>query len=326
MKCGKLPNDVLEDIVISSIKKKNKDIFVGPKVGEDCSIVDFDNEVLVLTTDPVTAAQNDAGKIGIHICCNDIASAGVSPLGVLVTILAPPSSTIDDIKRIMNEINETCEELNIDVLGGHTEVTDAVNRIVLSITAIGKSRGKRYVTTGGAKTGDDVIITGNVAAEGTAIIAKDYYEKLKVKINEEILLKAQNLIKDISVVKAGLIAGEFGVNAMHDATEGGVLGAIWEVAQSSGKGVYVYEDKIAIKEETKIICDTLNLDPLRLISSGCMIITCKNGEELIKRLNEHKIEACIAGKITDEEKIILSKGEEKELSPPDSDEIYRVNI
>lgn len=92
------------------------------------------------------------------------------------------------------------------------------------------------------------------------------------------------------------------------------------------KGVYVYEDKITIKEETKIICDTLKIDPLRLISSGCMIITCSNGEELIKRLADNKIEACIAGKIIDEGKIILSKGEEKELSPPDSDEIYKVNL
>lgn len=280
----------------------------------------------MLTTDPITAAESNAGKIGVHICCNDIASSGVRPLGILVTILAPPSCNIDDIKNVMGEINDACEELNIDVLGGHTEITDSVNKLILSITAIGKGIKGKYITTSNAKIGDDIVVAGYAALEGTAIIAKDYYEKLRGKINDDILIKAQKFINDISVVKIGIISSEFGVNAMHDATEGGVLGAIWEVAQASDKGVYIYEDKIPLREETKEICKILNIDPLRLISSGCMIISCSNGNNLVKTLKSNGIEAEVVGKVIKDKRILISKEKEITLYPPDADEIYKVNL
>jgi hydrogenase expression/formation protein HypE len=326
MQIGKLPNDVLKNIVISKIDKINKDVLVGPSVGEDCSIIDFGEEVCVLTTDPITAAQNNAGRIGVHVCCNDIASAGVKPLGVLVTILAPPSSEIDDIKKIMEEVNEVCGELSIDVLGGHTEITDAVNRMVLSITAIGKGKKSEYITTGGANVDDDVIVTGCAGLEGTSIIANDYYEYLRKKIDEKVLIDAQHLLKSISVVKVGMIASNFGVTAMHDATEGGILGAIWEVAEASSKGVLVHEDKIPIKDETIEICRELNINPYKLISSGCMIITCKDGRKLCEVFEKNGIEANVVGKITNERKVINKKGVEIEIDAPESDEIYNVKI
>lgn len=326
MQSGKLPNEVLKKIIISNLHREDKDVIVGPEVGEDCSIIDFGENVCVLTTDPVTAAQNNAGSIGVHICCNDIASAGVRPLGVLVTILAPETCSIEDIKKVMNEVNDTCRELSIDVLGGHTEITDSVNRMILSITAVGKAKKDRFVKTGGAKEGDDIIVTGYGGLEGTAIIAKDYYDRLKDIVDNDTLKNAQNLLKSISVVKAGLVASQFGVNAMHDATEGGILGAIWEVAEASHMGAYVYENRIPLKYETREICKAVNINPYRLISSGSMIITCSDGEGLVRELNKNGIDACIVGKITGERKILVSDGKEMELLPPESDEIYRVKL
>lgn len=326
MEIGKLPNDVLKNVIISKIDRRNKDILVGPEVGEDCSIVDFGDEVCVLTTDPVTAASKDAGTIGVHICCNDIASAGVRPLGILVTILAPPSSSLGDIKEIMEQVNGAAEELSIDVLGGHTEVTDAVNRLVLSITAIGKGKKNEFVTTGGSKIGDDIVVTGFAGLEGTAIIARDYYDKLAGKIDEGVLIRAQGLLKSISVVRASEIASKFGVNAMHDATEGGILGAVWEVAEASGKGVIIFKDKIPLKDETILISREAQIDPYRLISSGSMIISCSDGEGLVKVLKESNIDAAVVGRIVEDKKVIVAEGIETPLAPPESDEIYRVKL
>jgi hydrogenase expression/formation protein HypE len=326
MEAGKLPNEVLKDIIISKIVPKNSEVLVGPDIGEDCAVIDFGEDVCVLTTDPVTATTNNAGTIGVHICCNDIASAGVRPIGAMVTILAPVSCKLEDIKSIMDEVNRACEELSIDVLGGHTEITDAVNRMVLSITAIGKGKKGEFIRTGGAKEGDDIVLTGFAGLEGTSILSKDYYEYLKDKLDEDTLKNAQNMLQDISVVKAGLIASKFGVTSMHDATEGGVLGAIWEVAEASKKGAYVYENKIPIKKETLEICNVLNIDPYRLISSGCMVITCKDGEGLCKVLMENGIEATVVGKIIERRKILNKDGVELEISPPEADEIYKVKI
>lgn len=326
MQEGKLTNEVLKDLIINKIKRTSKDIIVGPEVGEDCSIIDFGNEVCVLTTDPITAAEEKIGHIGVHICCNDIASAGVRPLGVMVTILAPLNAALEDIGKVMEEVNEACCELQIDVLGGHTEITSAVNRMVLSITAIGKGKKEQVVTTGGAKIGDDIIVTGFAGLEGTGILSKSYYNYLITKLPSSIVESGKDMLKGISVVNTGILAAQFGVNAMHDATEGGVLGAIWEVAEASNNGVYIYEDRIPIKEETNRICSSLSINPYRLISSGCMIITCSNGFGLCELLNKNGISASIVGKITKENKILNSGGKEFIVEPPESDEIYSVKI
>lgn len=322
MQIGKLPNEILKDRVILPIRKINEDVLVGPEIGEDCSVVAFGDEVCVLTTDPITAAVNNAGSLGVHICCNDIASAGVRPLGVMVTILAPPSSSLEEISRVMEEVNNACSQLSIDVLGGHTEITDAVNRMVLSVTAIGK--GKSFVTTGGGNPEDDIVVTGFAGLEGTAILASDYENWLKLRLDEKIVDRAKGLLKSISVVKAGLLAAEFGVSAMHDATEGGILGAIWETAEASKMGAYIYEEKIPVRDETIEICRVMGLDHMRLISSGSMIITCNDGEGLCRLFKENGIDASVVGKLKTGEKILHTAQGDKELAPPESDEIYRV--
>jgi hydrogenase maturation factor len=322
MKNGKLPNDILEKYVIAGADKINKNIIVGPQVGEDCSIIRMQDKYCVLTTDPITAADINSGRIGVNICCNDVASAGVRPFGILVTILAPSGTEVDRIRNVMEDIRKSCRELSIDILGGHTEITDGVNRMILSITAIGM--GDSYVRTGGAQAGDDIVVTGYAGLEGTAIISRDYFNQLKGMVDEEILLKGQEMLKDISVVKTGLIAAKHGVNSMHDATEGGILGAIWEVADTSEKGVYIYKERIPIAHETIDICNAAGADPYRLISSGCMIITCRDGEGLCRLLESEGINASVVGKITEGNKIVKAGDIEYEIAAPEADEIYSI--
>lgn len=326
MEIGKIPNDVLKKSIISKINIKNKDVLVGPGIGEDCAVIDFGEDVCVLTTDPITAAASNAGTLGVHICCNDIASAGVRPLGVMVTVLAPPSAELEDIAKVMEEVNEACSELGIDVLGGHTEVTDGVNRLIISITAIGKGRKNEFVTTGGARINDDIVVTGFAGLEGTAILSNDYGDYLRKSLGDNTIDMAQSLLKNISVVKVGLLASSFGVNAMHDATEGGILGAIWEVAEASDLGVYINKKDIPIKKETIEICGALKIDPYKLISSGSMIIAASDGYALSNYLGSHGIDAKVVGKIKESGMIINVNGIEEIISPPESDEIYKVKV
>ncbi|MEG0372004.1 MAG: AIR synthase family protein [Clostridium sp.] len=322
MQIGKLPNDILKNEILSKINIDNKDVLVGPGVGEDCSIVDFGEEKCVLTTDPITGAINDIGTLAVHISCNDIASAGVKPLGVMVTILAPPNCTLDDIKKVMDDIVTTCKSLSVVVLGGHTEVTDAVNKMLVSITAIGK--GKNIISTSGAKLNDDIVVTGYAGLEGTVIIAGDKSEELLKYFRKDEINTIKSMLSSISVVETGLIAGEFGVNSMHDATEGGILGAIYEVGEASGLSVKIYENKIPIKDETKKIAEMFNINPYRLISSGSMIITTPRGEELVECLKKSNINSAIVGKITNGENIIVKDSKKLILEAPLSDEIYKI--
>lgn len=324
MDIGKVPNDILKNIILDKIKYNRKEILIRPKIGEDCCAVDFGDNVCVLSSDPITGAVNEVGRIAVHVSCNDIASCGVEPLGLLITILAPPDATEYDLDIIMGQICETAESLNVDIIGGHTEVTSSVNRFVIITTAIGKALREKIITTSGAKPGDDIILTKSAGIEGTSIIAHDKEQEIIPILGKDIVERAKLFTEKISVIKEGIIAGEFGASSMHDATEGGVLGAVWEMAEASDVGVEVYKDIIPVKSETLEITKIYNIDPLKLISSGCMIITCKDGCSLVKILQANDVNATVIGKITSEKsKKLLCNGFAVEIEQPQSDELYK---
>lgn len=325
MKVGKLPNSLLKEIIIDKLRKERKEVLVRPGIGEDCGVVDFDGNVCVVSSDPITGAVNEVGRLAVHVSCNDIASCGAEPIGLVLTVLVPPYAEKEDIKTVMDQVNETAESLNVDVIGGHTEVTDAVTRFVIVSTVLGKTLRDKLVTTKGAKPGDDIVITKSAGLEGTAIIAHDKENELVDKIGYDVVQRAKAFINRISVVKEGVIAGEFGVNSMHDVTEGGILGAVWEIAEASGTGAVIYGDKIPIEDETLKICNNYGLNPLKLISSGCMIITCKDGGGLVKVLEDNGINAAVIGSITEgKEKKLVLKDKIVFIDEPLSDELYKV--
>jgi len=326
MEIGKLPNEILEKIVISNIKTKRKEILVGAAIGKDSAIVDFGEEVCVMSTDPITGATKDLGSLAVHVSCNDVATSGAEPLGVLLTILAPPETAIEDIENIMIDASKAAEEINIEIMGGHTEITDGVNRIIISSTVIGKQKKDKLPNIKDIKVGDKVMVTKWVGIEGTAIIAKELNDKLKDKIGEEKLIEAQNLGNMISVVREGIICGQIGVKYMHDITEGGVFGAVWEASKAINKGIKIKEDLIPVNTITREIGTLLNIDIYRLISSGSMLIIA--GEDKVSKINEelsrNGIKSTVIGEVI-ESKILLEKtGHTIEIEPPSSDELYKV--
>lgn len=325
MEIGKLPNQALKEIVFSNIRYKRNEIIQGAAIGKDNAIIDFGDEICVISTDPITGATKDIGRLAIHISCNDVASSGAEPIGALLTILAPPSTTEEDLDLIMKEAGEAAEELKIEIMGGHTEVTDAVNRVVISTAVLGKQNRIKMMNPRKVKVGDKVLITKYAGVEGTSILAKELEEYLVGKMDREKILEAQNMGNMISVVREGVICGEIGVHYMHDITEGGVLGAVWEGAVAVNKGIKIYENLIPIKEVTREIASILKIDPYRLISSGSMLIIA--GEEksdiIQKKLKEEGIEVTLIGEIIEEGIVIEREGRIESIEPPASDELYK---
>jgi len=325
MEIGKVPNDVLQSLILDKIKCTRREIILRPKIGEDCCAIDFGDYACVMSSDPITGAVNEVGRLAVHISCNDVASCGVEPLGLIVTILAPPGTGESELGTVMDQIIETAASLNVDIIGGHTEITASVTRFVIVTTAIGRALKGRLVSTSGARPGDDLVLTKTAGVEGTAVIAHDKEEELKKAFGEEFVNRAKRFIKYISVVKEGIIAGEYGASSMHDVTEGGVLGAAWEMAEASGTGLVIYRDRIPVAEETIKISGYYRINPLRLISSGCMLISCRDGQSLVDRLAKEGIGAAVIGKITDKSERLLVDGDNvEEIEQPGPDELYKV--
>lgn len=324
MKEGKLDFDDLRSIILNNKTVKRNEVKVRNDVGEDCTIIDFGEHEGIFSTDPITGASENVGKLAVHINCNDIASSGGEPIGILVTILAPTYASLEDINKVMNEIDEEAAKINVEIIGGHTEVTSAVNKMVISVTVIGKNLKGKSVKTAGAEINDDVIVTKSIGIEGTHILINEYENRIKRILSEEEIKFGKNLINEISVLEEGKIGGEFGVNSMHDITEGGLLGGLFEVAMASNKGFKIYKDRIPVLEITKKVCEEFKIDPLRLISSGSMLITTKNGEKLVERLNKQGISASIIGKICESDGILVDNEEEIKVEPPKRDELFNV--
>lgn len=324
MRVGKLNWDDLKYIIDNHKGITRDEVRISNGVGEDCAVINYGDYECVISTDPVTGADKNIGKIAVHINCNDIASCGVEPLGVLVTILAPPTTTLDELHEIMREIHQETSKLNVQVIGGHTEITEAVNKVIISCTAIGKGLVGSAISTAGAKIGDDIVVTKHLCLEGTSILVNDFYEKSREILEEEEIQEAKRYIDNLSVVEEGKIAGRLKVNSMHDITEGGVLGALWELSKASDVGFKVYENKMPITNISKKLCEEFNIDPLKFISSGSMIITCDNGYELVDKLKEQGINGSVIGEITSCKGVLVVNNKEHEVEPPEADELFNL--
>lgn len=326
MKTGKVPESVLKRSIINQIKTKRPEILQGAAVGEDCAVIELgEDEVYVMSTDPITGTSHETGSLAVHVTANDIASAGATVIGVMLSVLLPEGTEEEDLKVIMKQVEEACRELDIQAIGGHTEVTRVVNQPVITVTGIGKVKKDRYVTTGGAKPGDDIIVTKWIGLEGTSIIAREKEDELLERFSPSFVKEAAGFIKYLSVVPEAAIAVEHSVTAMHDVTEGGILGALWEVAEASGTGLEVNMRDIPVRQETIEICEVFDINPYALISSGSMLITAQGGHDLVDKLEKAGISATVVGKVTEGSDRVLINGETRRyLTPPGPDELYKV--
>lgn len=327
LEIGKLDTELLKELVFNNIRSVREEVLVRPGVGEDCAVVDYGENSLVISTDPITGTSSEIGKLAVHINCNDIASNGIAPIGLMLTIMAPPNTTADEIRYIMNQASEEAAKINVEIIGGHTEITEAVNKIVISATAIGKIDTKLVKHKQRIEPGYKLVMTKCAGLEGTGILAYELAERIEDALGKDVVKEAQSLLNHVSVIREGVEAGKLGITSLHDVTEGGLLGGIWEICDKINLGCDIYEEKIYITKETRDICKLLEINPLRLISSGTMIMLVEDSKvnELLEKLSDKSIRADVIGEITEGSIRLLKKNGDVEIvEPPKGDELYKV--
>jgi hydrogenase expression/formation protein HypE len=326
MNLGKISETVLKRSVLNQIEHRREEVLVGPAIGEDCSVLAVaEDEVIVMSSDPITGTVQDIGTLAVHITANDIASDGAEVIGIILTILLPDGTEEAELKTMMKDIESECRKLRIEVIGGHTEVTKAVNQPIVTVTGVGKMKRSGIIKTAGAKPDQEIVMTKWAGLEGTAIIAAAKEAELKAKYPASFIDGAKNMIKYISVVPDAMVARAVGVTSMHDVTEGGIFGALWEIGAASKVGLEVDLKKILLKQETVEICEFYDLNPYMLISSGCMLMITDQANHLVERLKAEGIAAAVIGRITEgNDRVILNEEERRYLEPPKSDELYKV--
>ena len=326
MKKGKLSENILKRSILKQIKRRRSEVRLGAAVGEDCAVLSLAaDEMVVLSTDPVTLCSKDIGSLSVNTALNDIASSGAEPIGVLLSCMLPPEIEESEIREMMRSVEEACEKLGVEALGGHTEVTDAVNKPILTVTGVGKVKETDMVRSGAVESGDDIIVTKWVGLEGTSIIAKEREKELLERFAPDFVACAQELDRYISVIPEARVAMQSGVHAMHDVTEGGIFGALWEIAEASRVGLEIDLKAIPIRQETVEICNHYDINPYTLISGGSMLIAAADGFTLVRELKRCGIDAAVVGKATDgNDRVVENNGERRFLTPPETDELYKL--
>ena len=324
MQIGKIPETVLKRSVLKKIKVRRPEVLVHAGVGEDCAVLGPTEDAIVLSPDPITGTSKDIGKLAFHITANDIASSGAELVGMLVTVIFPPESQEEELQIIMEELTALAEKYEVEILGGHTEVSAAVNQTLISVTGVGKAAQGKIVTTGGLRAGQELVVTKWIGLEGSSILAKEKEELLQKQLPNEIIETAKRFDEKLSVVPDSKVAMEIGASAMHDVTEGGIFGALWEMAAASGVGLTVDLKKIPLRQETIEICEVFDINPYMLISSGSLLIGTNHGYQLVQELERAGIHAAVIGYATEGNDRVVINGEERRyLEPPKTDELFR---
>ncbi|MCK4952832.1 AIR synthase family protein [Candidatus Bathyarchaeota archaeon] len=325
---GKVPIEVLQKVVFRNLGITRDDVINGPALGEDAAIVKVGKNILAVSTDPITGAKEWIGWLAINVSANDVATCGIQPKWFTSCILLPKGSKEKIIEKICNQIDRGARELNMAIISGHCEITPGIDHPIVIGSSLGVAEEGKYVTTCGAKQGDKIILTKGMGIEGTAILASDRRDELLRVFNETFVKKAESFFEKISVVKDALTAFQTGgVSAMHDPTEGGIAGGLHELADAANIGFQVFEKKLLISEETRKICAYFEINPLRLISSGSLLIVAskEKSEEIVNKLSKRGISASIVGETTKPElgrKMVTKTQKKIDLVKPVSDHLW----
>jgi hydrogenase maturation factor len=329
---GKLRAELLERFFGKYVTPHSR-VVVGPRVGEDAAVIDLGDRYLVATTDPITFASDEIGWYALHVNANDIAVRGARPLWFLATVLLPERGMTEArVESLFAEVGEACAELDVALVGGHTEVTAGLPRPIVVGCMLGEVDKDRLVTTGGAREGDALLLTKAVPLEGAAILAREHaVEARRRGVSDEVLRRARDLLRrpGISVLpESRLACGAARVHAMHDPTEGGVATACWELGEAAGVGVRIHREQIPVSSEGRVLCEAFGLDPLGTIASGSLLlaVAAADADAVSRECRAAGIACAVIGEVTPASHgvILVSAGHERPMPSFPQDELSKV--
>lgn len=329
---GKLPHTYLESL-LERYTTMTPDVIVGARIGEDAAVIDIGEKYLLAKTDPITFATEEIGYYAININANDIACMGGIPRWFLASLLLPEGrSTEVMIENIFHQLSASCKTMDIAFCGGHTEITSGIDRPIVVGQMLGDVAKDKLVKTGNAIVGDDILLTKGIAIEAISIIAREKANELTELFSPQLVEQSKSYLYNpgISVLRDAQLAVQFeGLHAMHDPTEGGLAGGLFELARAASAGIQIEMDMIDILPECKLFCDVFNLEPLGMIASGSLLITCDPSVShmLLEKFEDNDISACKIGKMMPADyglKLITYRGEEQDMPYFQQDEIAKI--
>ncbi len=333
MKTGKISESVLKRSVIKYIGNRDKEMIKGAGVGEDCAFLQCKGTKLAVSTQTITLPVTQAGKYAVYAAISNLAAQGIKAQWITMALTLPADTEEKKLQEIMKQTDKVCEESGIQIVGGHTEISDKVSVPVVTVTAMGTellytdNGSERVEESAKEKTNLDIVMTKWIGLEGTAMIAREKEGELLTRYPNLLVKTAQSFDKYLSLIPEAATAGRSGVYTMHDVRNGGVFGALYELAKRMGVGLSIDLKKIPVKQETIEVCEFFDLNPYELLSGGSLLVATKDGESLVEKLAEENINATVIGKTTSgNDKLVVNDDETRFLEPAKTDEIFKIDF
>lgn len=333
---GKVSGNIIESLILKKLGKPSDRVLVPPMTGVDAGVIDIGGgNVLVIAEDPIFSIPgfplDFLGWATVHIGASDVAVMGVRPQFMTYSLLMPPGTSDADMTIIVDSIHSAAIELGISIVGGHTGTYPGIQSPTIGgVTVLSVAPSGTYVTPAGARPGDEMILTKGPAIEAAGALAMISRDELSRKYGEAMARKAVDLCKRMTVVKDATLAKEAGgVTAMHDATEGGVIGGLYEMAHASGVGMEIDESKFVYPDEVRMVCEHFGMDPVAAIAEGSLLIAARPGSStgILRALKGGGIPASVIGKATrDKSKRVMRRrdGSLVDLHVPEQDPFWPI--
>ena len=326
-KLGKISNTDFKNIVQQKCGRPRKEVSVGPKFGVDVSVIDLPGGMaLASTSDPLSLIPSlglqESAWLSVHLMANDMATTGFAPMYGQFVLNLPATFSKDDFKIYWNHIHTYCNLVGVAITGGHTGFIEGQNSTIAGGgTFFSIAPKAKILTSQKANPGDAILVTKQSALTAVSILAMSFSETIKNNLGNEVYQKACSLFYETSSLKDALTAVgpkniHEDITAMHDVTEGGILGAVYELAAASNIGAIIFNETIPIGETQKAVCDLFSIDARYCVGAGAMIITCKKEEanSVINRLKVENISCTLIGEAREKEYGIMLKENGKEQS------------
>lgn len=326
MREGKLSEPVMKRSVLRQLTSKyGENIKAGVKTGSDAAVVCAEGTDFAVAVSSYVLESEQAAYYAVNAAVNKLAAAGVTEaVTISLSVLLPENFEEPNLKKIMCTVDEACTQLHIQVADADVAVSRAVNSPVFQVTAYGAVAGGYVFDKAKVVAGQDIVVTKYIGLEGTAVLSIENEELLLKRYTEAFIHQAQAFVLYASVLGEAAVATRHGATAMHAVGQGGILGALRELAESCDIGLEADMKKIPIKQETVEICEFFGYNPYQLISGGSLLVIAEDGYGLVRELEKAGISAAVIGKVTDSnDRVILRDDERRFIDLPQMDEIWK---
>jgi len=332
-KLGKIDPELFDEIIFPCLGAKRGDVKIGPMHGVDFGVVRIRDKAVVMSSDPVFIAPalgwERAAWFAIHILASDVAVSGIMPTHLTIDLNLPADISTKILKAIWLTMHKESKKIGMAVVCGHTARYAGCNYpMVGGATVFGVGDIRALKDPRNVRPKDKIVISKGPAIETTGLMAMQFPEFLERRYGKKFVKEAQDVFYLMSTVKDARIASKVkGTVCMHDATECGIWGGLYEMANAGGWGFVVDKDAIMIKDVVKKTCEVFDIDPYKAISEGTLIAIVRpdSAMDAVRRLKKEGIDACVAGEVTDKKygKVILDKGKRTDLKHPGKDPFWQ---